>query len=118
MGATAHRRFRVEVLACRIMQGVLFLVAYCFARAAMDFHDWMDHTQKTLLVVALFILLFITLIFTLTAWVPTFLALMSLPPYVDEGNLAHFFTVLRDDHAIQFDDLAGRAVAISDHGPG
>ena len=33
--------------------------------------------------------MFILLIFGLQYLVPTFLALMALPPYVDEGSLAH-----------------------------
>jgi len=84
----------------KCLQAGMFLISYVFAQHLMDFHGWQEFPQQTLLIVCLFTLVFITLTTTLRALVPTFLALMALPPYVDEGNLQRFLAVLVDDHNI------------------
>jgi len=95
-----HQRHSTELLYMRALQIVLWLVSYVFARTLMDFHSWEVYPQATLLSVCGFTLCFILLISIIQSWVPTFLALMSLPPYVDESNLQYFFAVLLDDHNI------------------
>lgn len=95
-----HQQVQTELYFIRFLQAILFLVSYVFARTLMDFHEWEDYLTKTLLSCCLFLILFFVLVVTLKYLVPTFLALWSLPPYVDEGNLTHFFAILLDDHAI------------------
>lgn len=97
LGGNWHQRFPTEAWFLRIMQIVLFLVSYVFARTLIDFHDWEEKPQATLLTVSALIIIFILLTHFLYA-LPTFLALMSLPPYVDDSNLVHFFDVLLDNH--------------------
>lgn len=79
---------------------LFFIVSYVFAGTLMDFHSWEEYPEKQLLSVCLFGFVYIILTFLMRTWVPTFLALMSLPPYVDEANIQHLFKVLLDDHSI------------------
>jgi hypothetical protein len=95
-----HQSVQTELYFIRFLQAILFLVSYVFARTLIDFHEWADFFTKTLLSCCLFVILFTVLVTTLKFLVPTFLALWALPPYVDEGNLSHFFAILLDDHAI------------------
>ena len=45
-------------------------------------------------------------------WLSTFLALMSLPPYVDESNLHHFFAILLDDHLLPDGDYVDHLLPV------
>merc|ERR1719215_2210870 len=42
-------------------------------------------------------IIFFVLAWWLKNWVPTFIALMALPPYVDKANLQLFWAVLAND---------------------
>eukprot|EP00930_Biecheleria_cincta_P001935 TRINITY_DN103011_c0_g1_i1.p1 TRINITY_DN103011_c0_g1~~TRINITY_DN103011_c0_g1_i1.p1 ORF type:complete len:585 (-),score=75.51 TRINITY_DN103011_c0_g1_i1:173-1927(-) len=100
--------FVIEIHFATSMQVVLFLISYVFARTLMDFNEWAEHFQRTLLACCLFTLLFIALHFTITSQVPMFLALLALPPYVNDLNLEHFFETLLDDHQLQQDPESGQ----------
>jgi len=84
----------------RSLTMMFFIVSYVFAGVLMDFHGWEEYPEKTLLGVCLFSIVYIFLTVLMRTLVPTFLALTSLPPYVDESNIQHLFTLLLDDHRI------------------
>lgn len=95
-----NQTFNTEVYLMRSLTMLFFIVSYVFAGTLMDFHSWEEYPEKQLLSVCLFGFVYVLLTFLMRTWVPTFLALMSLPPYVDEANIQHLFKVLLDDHSI------------------
>merc|ERR1712176_663081 len=95
---TVHQRHSTEFLALRALQIVLFFMSYLFARTTGDVHEWEVEFEWTLLVTLSFALLFAVLTDFLPKRVPSFLAVMALPPFVDDMNLEYFFRNLLDDH--------------------
>lgn len=89
-----HQQFETQMMPLRILQIVLFLISYNFARTVADLHDWKVYTSKTLLFSSLYVLLFSLLMSVLPSQVIKFLAMMALPPYVDEKNLEFFYSVV------------------------
>lgn len=65
----------------------------------MDMHGWEVYPLTQMLHTLLFALLFAFLAVFLPPQVPIFLAVMAMPPYVDDGNLHHFFGVLEESCA-------------------
>jgi len=92
-----HQKFPTEILILRVLQIFLFLKSYMFARTILDFHGWQDETQRTAMLSCVFMIIFFVLTWWLKNWVPTFIALMALPPYVDKINLQLFWAVLAND---------------------
>merc|ERR1719162_1061451 len=92
-----HQRFPTELLTLRALQVLLFLKCYIFARTILDFHGWQDDTQSTAMMSCVFTIIFFVLTWWLKNWVPMFIALMALPPYVDKANLLLFWAVLSND---------------------
>merc|ERR1719219_2654206 len=82
----------------RLLQVGLFFLCYCFSRILVDVHDWQNDTTTTLLFVAVAIVLFLLLAYSLPRTVPDFLAVTALPPFVDPVNLEFLFKQLLDDH--------------------
>lgn len=89
-----HERWQTEMIMNRLLQILLYLISYVFARTVMDFHDWAERPEITGLLTLLFLVLFALLVYFLPPYVPVFLGVMALPPYVDDGNLAAFFGVI------------------------
>mmetsp|Transcript_113821 Transcript_113821/g.368322 ORF Transcript_113821/g.368322 Transcript_113821/m.368322 type:complete len:508 (-) Transcript_113821:834-2357(-) len=92
-----HRHYNTEMITLRVLQIVLFLISYFFASTLLDLDGWRLHAKRTWLYTAGFVLLFSLLSYSLPSSVPTFLALMALPPYMDDDNLKMFFSVLAGD---------------------
>merc|ERR1719506_3345001 len=86
--------YNVELWFMRCLQVMLFLISYMFSRTLLDFNSWKKDVWSNLIVVISFALLFSLLCRFLPARVCYFLALMALPPYVDETNLGAFFATL------------------------
>lgn len=93
-----HQRFATERHTLRVLQVFMFCISYAFATVMVDKEDWAEQFDHTLLLVLLFTVLFVVLAKFLPHMVPVFLAIMSFPPFVDDGNLAAFFKVLHNDH--------------------
>lgn len=87
-----NRRFSLsfssEQLVLRLMQAFLFLISYMFARVLADFHAWQGKALENTTWAAAFTVLFCILAKFVPTLVPTFLAVMSFPPFVDPVNLA------------------------------
>eukprot|EP00746_Dinoflagellata_sp_MGD_P150924 gnl/MRDRNA2_/MRDRNA2_82678_c0_seq1.p1 gnl/MRDRNA2_/MRDRNA2_82678_c0~~gnl/MRDRNA2_/MRDRNA2_82678_c0_seq1.p1 ORF type:complete len:656 (+),score=112.68 gnl/MRDRNA2_/MRDRNA2_82678_c0_seq1:247-1968(+) len=97
MSTKLIQRHNTEMILLRMLQVLLFLVCYTFSGTVMDIPAWKTHPDKVLLMSSLFALLFVLLAYMLPKEIPVFLALMSLPPYVDTLN----FRLLKasiDDH--------------------
>eukprot|EP00746_Dinoflagellata_sp_MGD_P021662 gnl/MRDRNA2_/MRDRNA2_15056_c0_seq1.p1 gnl/MRDRNA2_/MRDRNA2_15056_c0~~gnl/MRDRNA2_/MRDRNA2_15056_c0_seq1.p1 ORF type:complete len:265 (+),score=47.39 gnl/MRDRNA2_/MRDRNA2_15056_c0_seq1:2-796(+) len=92
-----HEKYETEVMLLRFLQVVLFFISYIFARTVGDFHDWKEKPQEVGLYTLLFLFLFAVLSHVLPKQVPLFLAVMALPPYVDDGNFKMLLSVI-DDH--------------------
>eukprot|EP00928_Gymnodinium_smaydae_P020160 TRINITY_DN17794_c0_g1_i1.p1 TRINITY_DN17794_c0_g1~~TRINITY_DN17794_c0_g1_i1.p1 ORF type:complete len:748 (-),score=136.75 TRINITY_DN17794_c0_g1_i1:51-2027(-) len=95
---TFAKSHQTELFMLRILQMVLFLLSYVFARTVADIRDWRIYPEKTGLCSALLGLVFSFLTMVLPQEVPNFIAVMALPPYVDHGNLVHLLQVLGDEH--------------------
>eukprot|EP00929_Paragymnodinium_shiwhaense_P020241 TRINITY_DN13553_c0_g1_i3.p1 TRINITY_DN13553_c0_g1~~TRINITY_DN13553_c0_g1_i3.p1 ORF type:complete len:323 (-),score=52.42 TRINITY_DN13553_c0_g1_i3:64-978(-) len=93
-----HQRYSTERSILRLLQVLLFLLSFVFARTVLDVEGWTHHGLVTLLVTCLFALLFVSLSHFLPQLVPLFLAVMALPPFVDDDNLSFFFPQILDDH--------------------
>jgi len=92
-----HRHHNTEMFILRVLQTVLFLISYVFASILLNPDRWRLHTKQAGICTAGFVVLFSLLAFSLPCQVPTFLALMALPPYMDDDNLKMFFSVLAGD---------------------
>jgi len=101
-----HERFQTELWFIRLLQVVLFLISYGFARTLLDFHDWEEYPETSLLYSACFALLFAALAYHLPTVVPIFLGIMAMPPCLDDDNFAIFYDVL----------VLGRAGWLEQHG--
>mmetsp|Transcript_24251 Transcript_24251/g.60565 ORF Transcript_24251/g.60565 Transcript_24251/m.60565 type:complete len:427 (+) Transcript_24251:1-1281(+) len=94
-----HERHKTEIVMLRMLQVVLFLISYVFARFMMDTHDWFEHTGVWFLYTGIFVVLFVSLACALPSAVPLFLGMLAMPPYVDEDNFESFCTVLLQNRA-------------------
>lgn len=92
-----HHKFPTERLIMRFLQIFLFLKSYIFSRTILDFHGWYEDLQQQALLLCAFAMIFFVLAWWLKNWIPTFLAVMALPPYVDKTNLQLFWAVLAND---------------------
>lgn len=81
------QRFSCEQLVLRLMQAFLFLISYIFARVLADFHAWRSQLLENTSLAAAFTVLFVIIAKFVPMLVPTFLAVMSFPPFVDPVNL-------------------------------
>lgn len=91
---TGSGRICTERVYLRFLQIFMFLISYCFAQTLADPHEWQEPFELTLLAFLGFSLLFILMLNILPHYVPIFIQLMSLPPFVDEDNLKLIFAVL------------------------
>merc|ERR1712187_891429 len=87
----------LEKVILRWLQGFIFMLAYGFARTLADLHDWKEYFHLTLIYALIYAVIFAVFMVALPKYVPTFLQLMAIPPFVDEDNLAVLFSVLLDD---------------------
>merc|ERR1711862_837005 len=78
----------------RVLQALLFVISYAFARTLLDVEDWKVRPTVTALMACLFALLFAVLSRFVPKLVPLFLAVMALPPFVDDDNLIFLFPIL------------------------
>lgn len=92
-----HEKYQTELIMMRLLQVVLFLISYVFAQTVADFHDWQTDPQSVALYTFFFLFLFAVLSLVLPNQVPLFLAVMALPPHIDDANLAVFLSMV-DDH--------------------
>jgi len=113
IGATlkGRGRFSPEMYINRFLQIFLFVISYTFSRSVVEFNAWKRHFEFTLLLAAGFVILYLLLLYLLPSYVPVFLQLMALPPFLDDDNLKVFLSVLDDDFAMRYvvhDDHSSR----------
>ncbi|CAE7828201.1 unnamed protein product [Symbiodinium sp. CCMP2592] len=113
IGATlkGRGRFSPEMYINRFLQIFLFVISYTFSRSVVEFNAWTRHFEFTLLLAAGFVILYLLLLYLLPSYVPVFLQLMALPPFLDDDNLKVFLSVLDDDFAMRYvvhDDHSSR----------
>ncbi|CAE7756232.1 unnamed protein product [Symbiodinium sp. CCMP2456] len=104
IGATlkGRGRFSPEMYINRFLQIFLFVISYTFSRSVVEFNAWKRHFEFTLLLAAGFVILYLLLLYLLPSYVPVFLQLMALPPFLDDDNLKVFLSVLDDDFALRY----------------
>mmetsp|Transcript_39339 Transcript_39339/g.73405 ORF Transcript_39339/g.73405 Transcript_39339/m.73405 type:complete len:260 (-) Transcript_39339:82-861(-) len=104
LGATlkGRGRFSPEMYTNRFLQIFLFVISYVFSRTVVEFTGWQKHFEVTLLLAAGFVILYLLLLYLLPSYVPAFLQLMALPPFLDDDNLRVFISVLDDDFASRY----------------
>jgi hypothetical protein len=91
-----HEKFPTEVYTLRLLQVILFVCAYACARTLGDPADWKSRPDQVVLVCCVFGIIFFLLGSMLPGLVPTFAALMAMPPYVDRQNADLFLAVLAE----------------------
>lgn len=92
----------LEKYLMRFLQIFLFVISYTFSRTIIAFKDWEEQFDLQMPMVAFFVILFMLLLFVLPSYVPVFLELMALPPFVDKENLNNFFAVIDEGFATRF----------------
>ncbi|CAK0879430.1 unnamed protein product, partial [Prorocentrum cordatum] len=95
------------VYTLRLLQVILFVCAYACARTLGDPADWKSRPDRVVVVCCVFGIVFLLLGSMLPGLVPTFAALMAMPPYVDRQNAGLFLAVLAE-HGRPVHDLASR----------
>jgi len=103
MGGGIHQNFNTETIILRVLQVFLFLISYVFASTLVSLMLTLDETQTpdllmTLLPVLGFVVLYAILAKYLPRLLPPFVAIMAIPPYVDNDNLETLFHVLVSDN--------------------
>jgi len=111
-----HEKVSTEDISMLVLQILMLLMSYTFARTFLDVHNWKTDLFATGLLTSVFAVFFAILSHMLPTSVPQFLAIMALPPFVDDDNLAAFVDVLMDDHIhVEMEDSdKGWKVQISD----
>jgi len=84
----------LEMLLLRVLQVVVFVLAYTFARDLLSRSDWEeDPTDQVIFTGSCFVVLLV-----LASWmpsaVPRFIGVMAMPPYVDDENFRAFCDLL------------------------
>eukprot|EP00928_Gymnodinium_smaydae_P060971 TRINITY_DN4498_c2_g1_i1.p1 TRINITY_DN4498_c2_g1~~TRINITY_DN4498_c2_g1_i1.p1 ORF type:complete len:644 (-),score=89.29 TRINITY_DN4498_c2_g1_i1:428-2299(-) len=95
---TGSGRFSLDMNVMRVLQLLMFLMSYAFARTIADKNDWEHFAVLTLLTSSLFAVLFMFLLYIIPKYVPKFLELMAFPPFVDGKNLKVLFAILTSEH--------------------
>lgn len=80
--------------------------SYVFSKVLFAFGEWWNNFQLNLLRAAGYTILFVILAVLLPRYIPTYLAMMALPPLVDEDNLEKLLQVLMDDHEYKITGLS------------
>lgn len=93
---TTDSRFYIDIWCLRVLQIVLFFVCNGFARVATNADGWRNDPEKTALLTCLFAILYIALAILLPKYVPMFLALLSLPPFIDPDSIKQLLETLAD----------------------
>lgn len=86
----------------RFLQIFLFVISYTFSRTLIEFKDWQENFEWQAPLASSLAILFLLLLFVLPAYVPVFLELMALPPFLDKDNLSIFFAVIDEGFATRF----------------
>merc|ERR550534_1411870 len=89
-----HERFSTELFVLRALQIVIFLLAYILARDLLDVQEWQTMPGTNFAFACVFTFILSVLGYFLLTAVPSFLALMAMPPYVDLDNFEVFAGVL------------------------
>jgi len=114
-----HQRLPTEMITIRVLQALLFVISYAFARTLLDVEDWNVRPTNTALMACLFALLFAVLSRFVPKLVPLFLAVMALPPFVDDDNLTFLFPILFNDrrHEVAVNEARScpAHAAVADH---
>jgi len=92
--------FSPEQVVLRLMQAFLFLISYIFAQVLADIHAWHDQLLENTCLAAAFTVLFVILAKFVPMLVPTFMAVMSFPPFVDPVNVGILKHLLSVEHHI------------------
>jgi len=98
-GGGIHQHYNTETILLRVLQVFLFLISYVFANELVTFVMTLNDKEITqpMLVVLCFSLLYAILAKFLPRLLPPFVAIMAIPPYVDNDNLETLFHVLVTD---------------------
>mmetsp|Transcript_54400 Transcript_54400/g.129643 ORF Transcript_54400/g.129643 Transcript_54400/m.129643 type:complete len:677 (-) Transcript_54400:137-2167(-) len=91
-----HERYRTELWVLRFLQLTLMILSYACARTLADTNDWREQPLAVLSMCTAFAVLFLLLAKLLPSTVPSFSALMAMPPYMNDMNVGTFFKVLAD----------------------
>lgn len=91
-----------EKFLMRFLQIFLFVISYTFSRTLIEFKDWQENFEWQAPLASSLAILFLLLLFVLPAYVPVFLELMALPPFLDKDNLSIFFAVIDEGFATRF----------------
>eukprot|EP00435_Cladocopium_sp_Y103_P056218 s219_g18.t3 len=91
-----------EKFLMRFLQVFLFVISYTFSRTLIEFKDWQEKFEWQAPIASSLAILFMLLLFVLPAYVPVFLELMALPPFLDKDNLSIFFAVIDEGFATRF----------------
>jgi len=87
-----------EMFILRLLQITLLVISYIFGRLLLDVHSWKNNFILSLLFNTLFAFLFAVLSHFLPSQVPLFLAVIALPPFVDDRKLLQLINACVDDH--------------------
>lgn len=93
-GGPLHHRMDTQLIPLRALQVAVFLICFVFATTVADKHKWEVDSQRAGIDLCLFLLLFAATWYILPIMIPDFLAMMSLPPYVDGVNLQHLYAII------------------------
>mmetsp|Transcript_62721 Transcript_62721/g.162796 ORF Transcript_62721/g.162796 Transcript_62721/m.162796 type:complete len:549 (+) Transcript_62721:54-1700(+) len=94
-----HERHRTPIIMLRMLQVVIFLISYVFAKFVTNTHLYADSKWFQFSCIGAFAILVISLALVLPTAVPLFLGMFAMPPYVDEENFESFCTLLLQNRA-------------------
>eukprot|EP00930_Biecheleria_cincta_P082908 TRINITY_DN72544_c0_g1_i1.p1 TRINITY_DN72544_c0_g1~~TRINITY_DN72544_c0_g1_i1.p1 ORF type:complete len:645 (+),score=111.99 TRINITY_DN72544_c0_g1_i1:95-2029(+) len=96
----------LERMCLRFLQIFLYLISYSFARDVLDWNGWKLYPSWKLATGSAYSCLFLLLMYILPRYVPVFLQLMAIPPFVDHRNMRVLFSLLHVDNTPQKTPMA------------
>merc|ERR1719386_293180 len=83
---TIHEKYATERWVCIALQILLFFLCYGIARILCSPWTWLFYFWIALAMIVIFLGFVLMFRLYLAPTIITFMAIMSLPPYLDEGN--------------------------------
>lgn len=103
-----HQRFSLDHTVLSIVQLLLFFMCILFVRSVSRLNYWQDNWNVMVIVTACYIALGILIAVLMPVNVPIFLALLGLPPYMDQHDIHYLLLVLRNVSKDQVCSESGR----------
>lgn len=91
-----HERHETHLIALRFLQVMVFLISLVFTQTVADKNKWTEDTwRNTTWNLVLYVVILVLIMIIAPINVPRFLAMMSMPPCIDEKNLTFLYYVIR-----------------------